>query len=401
MRALRAASTTLKAEGPPTKMPPTKTRPWRQRAAMTAVFIANGIAFGAWAGNLPRLRESANLDDAALGIVLLCVSLGAVLAMQLVGRYAARIGTARSALIAAIALTIALPLPAFAPTWPTLLAAALLYGLALGGLDVSMNAHAAQLEQRWGAAIMSSFHAGWSLGELAGAAAAGLLAAAALPLPAAMTLSAIPLLACGLPAIFLPDQPGAPAETQKFAWPTRAMLAISAIAALSFSIEGAAADWSGVYLNTTLGASPALAATSLSAFAITMLACRLVGDYIVRRLGQTRTIQYGSLLAGTGLLAAILAPNVPVAAAGFALVGIGVANTIPILFSLAGQKGPANVAMMATAGYGAMMAAPPLIGLVSNAISLRTALLLLAAGTLAITLLAKTLSSPSPPTPLP
>ena len=373
---------------------------------MTAVFVANGIAFGAWAGNLPRLRESANLDDAALGIVLLCVSLGAVLAMQLVGRYAAQIGTARTALIAAIALTIALPLPALAPNWPTLLAAALLFGIALGGLDVSMNAHAAQLEQRWGAAIMSSFHAGWSLGELAGAAAAGLLAATSLSLPAAMTIAAIAIAAWGLPAIFLPDQPGAPAETQKFAWPTRAMLAISTIAALSFSIEGATADWSGVYLNTTLGASPALAATSLSAFAATMVACRLVGDQIVRRLGQTRTIQYGSLLAGAGLLTAILAPNVPVAnipiaAAGFALVGLGVANTIPILFSLAGQKGAANVAIMATAGYGAMMVAPPLIGFVSNAISLRAALALLAAGTLAIALLAKTLSSPSPPAPLP
>lgn len=104
---------------------------------MTSVFVANGLAFGAWAGNLPRLREQAGLDDASLGVLLLCGSVGSLLAMQVAGRVAGRIGTARVSWISAVALA-----------------------AVLGSLDVAMNAHAAEVERGWGAAVMSSFDAG-------------------------------------------------------------------------------------------------------------------------------------------------------------------------------------------------------------------------------------------------
>ena len=147
---------------------------------MTAVFVGNGVAFGAWAASIPRVREASGLTDGALGLLLLCVSLGAVAAMQLAGRYAGRIGTARACSLAAPLLAVALPGPALAPSWPWLLASGLALGLGLGLLDVCMNAHAAWLERRRGRPIMSSFHAGWSLGQLVGAAGAGALAAAGL-----------------------------------------------------------------------------------------------------------------------------------------------------------------------------------------------------------------------------
>ena len=368
---------------------PVLSRPWPQRLAMTFVFVANGFAFGAWAGNLPRLREQAGLDDASLGVLLLCGSVGSLLAMQVVGRVAGRVGTARVSWLSAVALVVVLPLPALLPGGPLLLASGLLLGAVLGSLDVAMNAHAAMVERGWGAAIMSSLHAGWSLGELAGAAAAGLLAGAGTSLPLALALSGLVSALCGFAAFFMPDVPCRSPGQAGFAWPSRAMLRLCALAAMSFAIEGSAADWSGVYLRTGLGASAALASMGLAAFAAAMVAGRLCGDLAVHRLGPARVVRWGGAVAGLGLLGATASPDATAAAAGFALVGIGVANIIPVLFSAAGRNGPAGVAMVATAGYGALMGVPPSIGLVSHALGLRAALLLLVAVAGVITLLAR------------
>jgi MFS family permease len=346
---------------------------------MTSVFVANGLAFGAWAGNLPRLREQAGLDDASLGVVLLCGSIGSLLAMQVVGRVAGRIGTARVSWISAVALAVVLPLPALAPGWPSLLASALLLGAVLGSLDVAMNAHAAGVERGWGASIMSSLHAGWSLGELAGAAAAGLLAGAGASLLLALALSGIVSALCGFAAFLMPDAPCRLPRQAGFAWPSRAMLRLCVVTAMSFAIEGSAADWSGVYLRTALGVPAALASMGLAAFAAAMVAGRLCGDLAVRWLGPVRVIRWGSAVAGFGLLGAAASSDATTAAAGFALVGIGTANTVPVLFSAAGRNGPAGVAMAAMAGYGALMGVPPLIGLLSHALGLRAVLLLLMA----------------------
>ena len=356
---------------------------------MTAVFAANGIAFGAWAGNIPRLRAWASLDNASLGIVLFCVSLGAVIAMQLAGRCAGRIGTARACWISAACLVLALPLPSLAPDWPLLLASGLLLGVALGGLDVAMNAHAASVERAWGSAIMSSFHAGWSLGELAGAGLTGLLARAGASLFVTLAISSLVVACFGLAALGLRGGAGIPSERTRVRWPRGAMLSVCVIAALSFAIEGGTADWCGVYLHTVLGASAALASTSLATFAATMVVGRLCGDAVVRRLGPVRVIRLGAVLTGLGLLGAILAPNAAAASAGFALAGIGVANTVPVLFSAAGRNGAGGVAMMATAGYGAVMSAPPLIGFASSGWGLRGALLMLVAAAGMIALLAR------------
>lgn len=355
---------------------------------MTSVFVANGTAFGAWGGNIPRLRESAGLDEASLGVALLFVSLGAVGAMQVAGRYAARIGLVRSCWAGGLLIAVVLPWPALAHGWPALLASVTVMGFAMGWLDVCMNAHAAVMERRWGAPIMSSLHAGWSLGQLLGAALAGLLAWAGFGLLLSAVIAGLVVAACGMGALRMTDGGEAP-ERARFAWPSRAMLALCALIGASFAVEGAVADWSGLYLRVSLGASPGLATTSLAVLAGTMVVFRLLGDRLVRGLGPVRVVAWGGLLAAAGLLVAIAAPGVAVASVGFALVGIGVANIVPVVFSAAGRQGAAGVAMVSTAGYGAMMAAPPLIGFVSHGLGLRAGLALLVAASLSMVLLGR------------
>ena len=369
---------------------PHPARSWAPRLLMTAVFCANGLAFGTWAANIPRLRDAAGLGDAQLGLLLLCVSLGAVLAMPLVGAYGDRLGTARSCAFSGAVLAVATALPPLAiPFGPLPLAAsAVLLGLSLGGLDVSMNAHAAAFERGWGAPIMSSLHAGWSGGELLGAALAGLLAGVSLPVAAATAAPLILLCAVCALRVPAPALPAAP-DTPRFALPSRAMVGLCALAGLSFSIEGAVADWSGVYLRTVLGVAPALASSSLATFAAVMVGCRVVGDLAVRRLGGPAVIRLGGVLAAAGLAGAVLSTGVVSAGLAFALVGVGVANIVPVLFSAAGGRGAAGVAMVATVGYGAVMGAPPLMGFVAGALGLRTALLMAACAGLLVAVLAR------------
>lgn len=355
--------------------------------AMTAVFVANGVAFGAWAGNIPRFKEATGLGDAPLGVVLLCVSLGAVGAMQVAGRYAARVGTARASWISALILAVALPLPVVAPGWWGLLGAGVLLGLGLGLLDVCMNAHASVMERRWGAAIMSSFHAGWSLGQLLGAASAGLLAGVGL-LPA-LAVPGVVVAGLGLAALRLPEDRGEAGERMTFARPPQQVVVLGAMIALSFAIEGGTADWSGVFLRTVRDVPAALASFSLVVFAAAMIVMRLVGDGLVRRLGPSRVVRWGSVVAAGGLLLALFGPGLVWASVGFALVGAGVANIVPVVFSAAGRLGAAGVSMVATAGYGAVMATPPLIGFLSSVAGLQVALLLLVVGALAMAVLAR------------
>ena len=176
-------------------------------------------------------------------------------------------------------------------------------------------------------------------------------------------------------------------------WPGRTMAVLGGLVACSFIIEGGTADWSSVYLRTVLGASPAVASTSIAVYAGAMIAMRLAGDWLVARLGAGRVVAGGGALAGIGLMLAVLAPSdmpgVLVGVCGFALVGVGVANIVPVLFSAAGARGAAGVAAVATAGYGAGLMAPPLIGWVSDGFGLRVGLGVLVVAALVLGLLGR------------
>ncbi len=374
-------------------------RSWLTRLAMMAVFLGNGIAFGALAGNVARLREAAHLSDGELGVTLLAVSAGAVIAMPLTGRLAPRIGSARLCLLGGLAIVLALPLPAVVVagggSWPVLLCAMAFLGMSLGTMDVAMNARGSEVEVGWAAPIMSSFHAVWSVGGLSGSALAGVFAAAGWGLLPALAVSggATGVLATAALRLRGGEAPPAP-SLPRFALPGRAMAALCAIAAVCFTMEGAVADWIGVYLRTSLAASQPAASAAYSAFAFAMACGRLGGDAVVRRFGAVATQRVGGALAAIGTAAGLSMPTPVLAAACFALVGLGVANIVPVMFSAAGRRaGAAGIAMSATAGYFGLMSGPPVIGFLAQATSLRAALLLVLAGALALVALAPAVSS--------
>ncbi len=352
------------------------------RVAASAVFFGNGFGIGTWAAQLPRFKVSLGLSDGQLSLGLLAFSLGAVALMPVIGWAVAVVGSRTMTIVAAFAFAGALLLPGLAPNLSLFVAAALLAGACNGTMDIAMNTNATVVERAWGAAIMSSFHAFFSLGGLAGAGVSGLLIALDVGIVPTLAISCLGMaLVFLLAAFWTLGERERMGEGQGFAWPRGGVILLAVLAMFCFMVEGAIVDWSAIYLQTVTGASLEAAVTGFAAFSLTMTVCRFMGDFVVRHLGRVRTLQLGGLLSAFGLALAMLVPYPLPSAIGFAVVGIGLANAVPVLFSTAGQMKDVppsvGVAMVATLGYGGLLLGPPLIGFGGELFGLRAMLGLL------------------------
>ena len=364
---------------PPATFPPAASA----RLAVSVLFFVNGAVFAAWAANIPAVQHALNLEPGPLGLVLLAVPAGAMAGMPLSGWLAPALGSRRVAIISALVFCAALPLLALAPD-PALLALALcVFGAAGGATDVTMNAQASEVERLCGRPIMSSFHALFSLGGLAGSG----LVAASVALGVAPLTHLVPVALLGFLAALaasrglLPPISRRPPRRRAFARPPASLLGLGALAFAVLLCEGAAADWSAVYLRNDLGAGPATAAAGFGAFSLAMAVGRLCGDRLVHRLGSVAVVRGSAALAAVGLGTGLLIGRPPAAVAGFACLGLGCSNVVPVLFSAAGRTPgvvPARaLAAVTLMGYTAFLAGPPLIGLIAQATTLPAALGLL------------------------
>jgi fucose permease len=246
-----------------------------------------------------------------------------------------------------------------------------------------MNAQGIEVERHLGRPILSGLHGLWSVGLGIGAGLAALAAAIeADPLEHFAVVAVVLAVASlvflrGLLAAHRPA-PGEPQEEHVMVRWTLALVLLGVIAFCSFVGEGAASDWSAVYMTQELGASEALGAVAFAAFAVTMAIARFAADPLRGRLGNVVLVRGGSLIAAVGLGLALLVHEPPAAIAGFALLGLGLAPVVPIAFSAAGDLDPRAtgrlVGRVATLGYVGSVAGPIMIGWLAEATSLRTAL---------------------------
>lgn len=345
-----------------------------QQHATRAAFFLPGFATAAWAPLVPFAKNRTGLDEGSLGLVLLCLGAGSLLAMPIAGMLAARHGC-RAVMIATLVMVIAtLPLLAIAPSPLTLGAVLFVFGAGVGACDCVMNMQAIMVERDSGRPMMSGFHAFYSIGGAVGAGAmTGLLAVHLPPWLVCLLASAVmaALLAISLP-YWRTDK--APSDAPMFAVPHGVVLAIGVLCFVAFLAEGSVLDWSAVFLHEVQQVDPSRAGLGYLAFAIAMTVTRLVGDGVVARLGRHRSILIGSLVAASGFALATFATWMPLALCGYALVGLGCANIVPALFSMAGNQKvmPESLAIPAitTLGYAGVLAGPALIGFVAQASSL-------------------------------
>jgi predicted MFS family arabinose efflux permease len=352
-----------------------------QVATRIAFFIA-GFGMAAWAPLVPFAKARIGMNDGVLGLLLLFLGIGSFVAMPLAGAFAARVGCRRVVIVSVLAICLALPLLATVSNLPILVAVLLLFGAGLGALDVSMNIIAIIVERASGRAMMSGFHGLFSLGGIAGAAAvSALLSTGASPLMA--TLVVVAGIACALMKAaphLLPY--GGKSDGPVFAFPRGVVVFIGGLCFVLFLAEGAVLDWSAVFLTSTRAMKTSYAGFGYAAFALTMAVGRLTGDRVVQHLGGVKIIVLGGLCSAAGFALVAATPFWPLALGGFALVGVGCSNIVPVLFTSVGRQTtmPENVAVPAITalGYAGILLGPAAIGLVARALTLSTAFLVVA-----------------------
>ena len=353
------------------------------RLATRVAFLVAGVAMAAWAPLVPLAKARSGLDEAALGVVLLCFGAGSLVAMPLAGLSSARFGSRLVTLVSVAALYTALPLLAIVDH-PVALAVVLLgFGAGLGGIDVAMNLQAIAVERASGRSMMSGFHGMYSVGGIVGASGVSLALSAGLDVTAtvvgiALVLAvAITLVSGGLLTDATRDRHA------RFALPRGIVLMVGLLTCAAFLVEGAVLDWSAVFLAQVRDVDVAHAGAGYIAFSIAMTIGRFGGDRVVQRFGGRAALAAGALTAALGIGIAALVTSPVAAIAGFALVGFGCSNIVPVLFTTAGNQAmmPESLAVptMTTMGYAGLLAGPALLGFIAHATSLATAFVLLAA----------------------
>jgi MFS family permease len=361
------------------------------RLAVSAVFSVSGAAFATWAGRIPAVQDRLGLSPGGLGVALLGLTAGAVLALPLSGVLIARLGSRRTTRAAAVALCLILLLVPYAGSLPLLVAALALFGGTNSILDTAMNAQAVEVETGYGRPILSSFHGWWSLGGLAGSGVAALVARD-VPVRTHFSVAGCVLLLTALVASRgLLGSVRHAERTPSFARPTKALAALGAIAFCGLLAEGAAYDWSAVYLRDGVGASPGLAATGFAAASLAMAACRFGADRVVGRLGAARFVQLAGLVSTAGIVLAVAVPHPAAVIVGFGLLGGGLAGIVPVVFSGAGRVAPDRpgpaLAAVATLGYLGLLTGPAMIGGIGQVSSVRAGLTVVVLLTVLMTLL--------------
>lgn len=360
------------------------------RVATFLVFGVNGAMIGTWVAHLPWLQDHLGVSKATLGLCLLCMAAGAVVAMPLTGLILDRRPSASVTRWSALVFCLMLPLPLLA-TSPLMLAPILfVFGASNGVMDVAMNAHGVAVQEKLGRPVMSSFHGGWSVGGFVAAGAVAVAAAAGLD-PRVESLAVGVCL--WLLSLSITQRLGTMSSHSSaghgFALPTRPVLLIGALCFLVMLTEGAIGDWSGIYLKHNTGASTAAAAVAFTGFSLGMAIARLGGDFVNTRLGAGRLLRIGTALVAAALGAVLLIGHTVPGVIGFILCGLGIANAVPLLFSAAGRIDPPGPSLAAafTLGYTGFIVGPPVIGALSDQTGLPQTLALLIVALVAVSVL--------------
>ncbi|WP_326825260.1 MFS transporter [Streptosporangium sp. NBC_01756] len=351
------------------------------RTGAVLTFLLAGLMCGSMTVRIPALSDKLGLSEGSVGVILLVWGLGALVTMQSMRGVMTRFGSRSILRVGAPLCAAALTLMAFAPTFPTLLVAAGLFGMAFGAVDIAMNAQGSTVERAYGRPLMNGMHAGWCVGAIS----AGLLGTAAiaagLSFTAHLTLIALlslPLL-IAISRTYLPDPvvaDGHETGARRRRMPPVVYL-LGVIAFCAFMVEGTVADWNGLYLRNVLGAPEAVAALGYPIFEAGMLLGRLTGDRVRARFGARGMIITSGLATAATFSVVITASTALVAISAMLFVGVAVATVSPMAMSLAGDAvdnpGPA-IAQTGAMGYAGLLLGPVIIGFLSDVATLGTAL---------------------------
>jgi MFS family permease len=375
--------------------PSTTASPHVHRIAVSAIFFLQGLCFATWASRIPSIQQRMGFSNTELGLVLLALPVGLMLSLPLSGWLVARQGSRRVALVGALLYAFTLLTLGLAATTVQLLSCLVVYGLAANMLNIAINTQAVGVEALYKRSIMASFHGVWSTAGFVGAAVGTTMIGYGVdPLPhfALITALIVGGVLVATRYILPADANGQPTDQPVFVLPDKSLLTLGLIAFCSMICEGAMFDWSGVYFHDIVRAEKAWVGAGYTAFMSTMAAGRFVADRFTSYFGRARTLQLSGFLTASGLLLAVVLPQLGPALVGFLLVGLGVSSVVPLVYGAAGRSTVMSpgvaLAAVSTVGFLGFLIGPPLIGLVAGATSLRISFSIIAVMGLSIALLA-------------
>ncbi len=355
------------------------------RLATFLMFVVNGVVVGTWVALIPGIQERLQIPPEQLGLVLLCLPLGALVAQQITGQLLVRVSSRLVLAVAGLILPLLLLPPVLAAS-PLGLAVVLLgLGFANTTMDVSMNAHGVALETAGGKSIFSGLHAGWSLGGIIGSVGVALAVAIGIEPVVEVVFAAGAVWLVVL--VSVPSLGTGTVRTEGASGihlPTRAIVPIAVLLALIAFVEAGLTDWGGVYLRQGVGAEPEESALAYAALSLGLFLGRLGGDWAKDRVGSVRMLEWGMLLTAVVMVVFLVVGNALVGLLGMVIAGVGIANAIPQLFNAAGRIPPHGPSLSAAFTFLtlAFMVTGPLIGATTSAFGISTALGLLVVASL-------------------
>ncbi|MCC9706019.1 MFS transporter [Streptomyces sp. MNU76] len=377
----------------------------RSRRLLTGYFAGLGVVMAVWGARMPAIQNAAEVTTGGLALVLLAAALGMVAGLQAGGRLARPARLPALLTGGGIALAACLAVLGLCSSLASLLAAAFVFGVAHGILDVAANAAAVRCQDVHGRPIMGRLHASYSLGALLGAALAAatahtshtvLFTTVAACAAAATGATARLTRTVASPAHEPVHHGAAPDSDEREGLSRRRLWLLGALAAATLLGEGTAADWAAVHLHG-LGATAAVGAAAYALYSAAMATGRLTADQLIARFGAPTVVRTGAVLAALGLTLGMAGSTITFALLGWTAFGLGLSVTIPSLITAAGAGGPRAVATVAVTGYVGLLAGPALIGALAAVTTLSTALLLPALLAAAVAVLAhRALEKPTP-----
>ncbi len=358
-----------------------------QRLATRLSFFSLGFATAAWAPLIPFAQQRLNLNHADFGLLLLCMGIGSMIAMPATGALVKRWGCRPLIALALMLLMVLLPSLTMWSSIVTMAVALFIFGSAAGCLGVAINLQAVVVEKHSVRALMSSFHGMCSLGGLTGAMlVTALLAVGLSPLMSTLSVVMILLVIGGvaIPSCLTSfEQDEKPHEDtteapKKLYRPDGIILLIGVMCFIAFLSEGAAMDWGGIYLTSKYQLNPAFAGLAYTFFALSMTTGRFAGHILLKQWGEKNIVTYSAIGAAIGMAVIVTAPVWQVVVLGYALLGLGCSNIVPVMFSRVGRQNnmpkAAALSLVSTIAYTGSLSGPALIGLIGEWTGLSTVL---------------------------
>ncbi|AKH62903.1 MULTISPECIES: MFS transporter [Photorhabdus] len=345
-------------------------------ATRVAFFIA-GFSLASWAPLIPLAKERLQLDNGAMGLLMLAFGIGSFIMMPMAGMLAARFGCRQVFTLCALLVLVMLPGLSVLPTPLTLACALFIFGAGIGAMDVVVNIHAVMVEKMAQRPIMSGFHALFSLGGIAGAGSVSALLSLGISPFQVMIMVVLLIILLLLPAWSGLLNEAESGNTPFFAVPRGVVVLLGFLCFVAYIMEGSMLDWSGILLTSVHNISSHQAGIGYTLFAIAMTSGRFLGDKIIALYGHRRVFISSALLATSGFILIYSASTAIILGLSFLMVGAGLSNIAPMLFTASGQQkimpDSLAVAAVSTMGYSGILLGPAIIGGLAHVVTLHGA----------------------------